>query len=154
MKPPFAPLWENEMQELRSRAAAKCETIEFWWSQHYGRPLKDPLLQEYTYEELWEEFLAVQISKDPSIALLSDEDTVVQFKTGDKKVDELEERIAAGEDVDLLEALMDPAEAKRLKEKFTAQKQAVEEAQKELAKEAPDLADGFDDTFVKDPSKR
>ena len=27
-----------------------------WWSEHYNRPLKDPLLQEYTIEELAYEY--------------------------------------------------------------------------------------------------
>ena len=30
--------------------------LQSWWSRTYNRPLKDPLLQEYTFEELLYEF--------------------------------------------------------------------------------------------------
>lgn len=122
---------------------------------HYNRPFKDPLLQEYTYEELWEEFLTIQISRDPSLAISEGDDVYVQFKTGDKKVDKLEEKLAKGEDVDIFEALMDPEEARRLKEKFSAKKKGLEETKKLLEKEAPDLLDegGFDDDF-REPTKK
>lgn len=30
--------------------------LKSWWSKTYNRPLKDPLLQEYTFEELLYEF--------------------------------------------------------------------------------------------------
>jgi hypothetical protein len=30
--------------------------LSYWWSKTYGRPLKDPLLQQYTLEELYYEY--------------------------------------------------------------------------------------------------
>lgn len=30
--------------------------LRSWWSKYYNRPLKDPLLQEYTLEELYYEY--------------------------------------------------------------------------------------------------
>ena len=30
--------------------------LKSWWSTHYNRPLKDPLLESYTFEELLYEF--------------------------------------------------------------------------------------------------
>lgn len=31
--------------------------LEFWWCRHYSRPLKDPLLKDYTLDELTYEYL-------------------------------------------------------------------------------------------------
>jgi len=36
--------------------AAQLRFLSFWWSKTYSRPLKDPLLKEYTLEELYYEF--------------------------------------------------------------------------------------------------
>lgn len=30
--------------------------LKSWWSSHYNRPMKDPLLESYTFEELLYEF--------------------------------------------------------------------------------------------------
>ena len=30
--------------------------LKYWWSQHYNRPLKDPILESYTLEELTYEY--------------------------------------------------------------------------------------------------
>jgi hypothetical protein len=39
----------NTEETLRAR-------LESWWSEYYSRPLKDPILQEYTTEELVYEY--------------------------------------------------------------------------------------------------
>lgn len=31
--------------------------LRFWWCRHFNRPMKDPLLREYTLDELCYEFL-------------------------------------------------------------------------------------------------
>jgi hypothetical protein len=33
--------------------------LQLWWSRHYSRPLKDPILQDYTFEELYYEYRCI-----------------------------------------------------------------------------------------------
>lgn len=132
------------MRALRERASNRVDDIKTWWCQHYNRPFKDPLLQEYTLEELWEEFLTIQISKDPMVAYVGDEE--VQFRTGDKQVDEVEERIARGEEVDFLATFASPEEAQRIKNLYKSKQQVIEETKQQLEKE--NMLDGFEDDFT------
>ena len=37
-------------------AATQFLFLRSWWSKYYNRPLKDPILQEYTLEELYYEY--------------------------------------------------------------------------------------------------
>ena len=39
-----------------SSEASQLRFLHSWWSRTYNRPLKDPLLQQYTLEELYYEF--------------------------------------------------------------------------------------------------
>lgn len=98
----------NDFEKLREHAAArlKVEWLEFWWCKHYGRPLKDPLLSSYTYEELLSEFLMYAIDENPVEALPRGDQNNVQFRTGDPVVDEWERRVAANLPVDLMEGFL------------------------------------------------
>lgn len=43
-------------REELDNEAAQLRFLSFWWSRAYSRPLKDPLLAEYTLEELYYEY--------------------------------------------------------------------------------------------------
>ncbi len=47
---------EKAARESLDNEAAQLRFLSFWWSKTYSRPLKDPLLQEYTLEELYYEY--------------------------------------------------------------------------------------------------
>jgi hypothetical protein len=47
---------ESVSREELNSEAAQLRFLSFWWSKTYSRPLKDPLLKEYTLEELYYEF--------------------------------------------------------------------------------------------------
>jgi len=52
-----------------------------WWSEYYKRPLKDPLLQEYTTEELaYEYFNAVERRKAEEEAIQAHSDKIEEAK--------------------------------------------------------------------------
>ena len=52
---------ELARRDVRSREGEKYtfQYLSSWWSRYYNRPLKDPLLQQYTLEELAYEYYAV-----------------------------------------------------------------------------------------------
>lgn len=86
------------MELLRKTAAAKlkAEQLQWWWCKHYNRPLLDPLLQQYTIEELQVEHLMFMIEENPQHAYPRGDMGKVQFRTGDPIVDEWEQKIADG----------------------------------------------------------
>ena len=84
--------------------------LERWWCKKYNRPSKDPLLGEYTKEELMIEYLQDVIEQDPMEAF--PRGAVVQFRTGDAVVDRLEEKTVRGESVDLMALFSDEDRAK------------------------------------------
>ncbi len=70
----------------------------WWWCKHYNRPLKDPLLLEYTLEELQIEHLMYCIEEDPQEAYPRGDMKNIQFRTGDPVIDEWEKQLAEGKD--------------------------------------------------------
>lgn len=71
----------------------------WWWCKHYHRPIKDPLLQEYTEEELQIEHLMFLIEEDPQQAYPKGDMSNIQFRTGDEVIDGWEKQLADGKDV-------------------------------------------------------
>ena len=47
---------ERAAREELNSEAAQIRFLSYWWSKTYLRPLKDPLLQSYTLEELYYEY--------------------------------------------------------------------------------------------------
>jgi len=47
---------ERAARESLDNEAAQMRFLTYWWSKTYSRPMKDPLLKEYTLEELYYEF--------------------------------------------------------------------------------------------------
>lgn len=47
---------ERAAREELNSEAAQIRFLSYWWSKTYSRPLKDPLLQSYTLEELYYEY--------------------------------------------------------------------------------------------------
>jgi hypothetical protein len=60
--------------------------------------MKDPLLQQYTIEELQIEWLMYAIEEDPQEAYPNGDMSNIQFRTGDPVIDDWEKRLAGGED--------------------------------------------------------
>lgn len=112
--------WANDLELLRSVAAAKLQAdkLQWWWCKHYHRPLKDPLLQEYTIEELQIEHLMYLIEEDPQQAYPRGDMANIQFRTGDPVIDEWEKRLAEGADPSEInwDTGVDPEFLKRFKE--------------------------------------
>lgn len=49
-------LVERAAREELNSETAQIRFLSYWWSKTYSRPLKDPLLQTYTLEELYYEY--------------------------------------------------------------------------------------------------
>lgn len=65
-----------------------------WWCRKYNRPLKDPLLQTYTIEELsYEYFLDMEIQKaaQENVQLEADKIEEAKQKQAEAWADEMEE---------------------------------------------------------------
>jgi hypothetical protein len=126
------------------------EWLQRWWCKKYERPSKDPLLAEYTYEELFVEFMEDQIELDPEEAFppLEEGEEVVYRNTGDKKIDQWEREIADGkrpsfEDDPAIKAWLDK------KRSPPAAKKAVMVAPRSLVSPQPDGKPMLEDTISK-----
>lgn len=120
--------WANDLELLRSVAASNLrdDWLRRWWCEKYNRPSKDPLLKEYTVEELMIEFLEDLIDKDPS-----QEFPTEKFKagtaiitTGDAIADAWAKDIAEGKVPDFLASFdaEDRAKIEKLMKKSEKQK--------------------------------
>jgi hypothetical protein len=80
------------------------EWLHRWWCKKYNLPRTDPRYGEYTPEELLLEFYEDLWEKDPNEArgLLGGLEDDVVLETGDEELDEVERRLAAGEDPDVV----------------------------------------------------
>lgn len=47
----------HHLEKATSNLEALSRSLQWWWCQKYNRPLKDPILQQYTLDELLYEFL-------------------------------------------------------------------------------------------------
>jgi hypothetical protein len=111
-------LFQDDLSKLRSLAAQRLreEWLQRWWCNKFNRPRKDPLLAEYTYDELLMEWLEDEIEKDPMAAYSKDalEKGLIFANTGDELVDKWERDIAAGKKPDIVaEAGLDAAMVER-----------------------------------------
>lgn len=127
---PFvASLWTNDAAEMRLIAARRLDThwLERWWCKKYQRPSKDPLLQEYTKEELFIEFMEDFIEVDPyqEFPEVQQKDNSFVKRTGDAVADAWAEEIAAGKKPDFL-AAFDEEDRERIKKFMKKAKKPVE----------------------------
>jgi len=118
-----APLDNNRQLELY---------LKSWWSKIYNRPLKDPLLQSYTLEELLYEFY----------------DRVERKQAEEKNSGELNDRI----DGERFKENLDWAEEEELKEIEALKKKQEEERklQEAIEDKAIDPLDDEDAKWMKD----
>lgn len=154
----------NDFELLRRVAADKLasEQMQWWWCKRYNRPLKDPLLQEYTIEELEIEYLMHVIERDPQEAFPKADMSNVQFRTNDDLINDWEKKLAENRDSEIdWDAGVDPEFLKRFKafSKRSAEHQEPSLAESRLREEAesaklPDrddflasLVGGFTDTY-------
>lgn len=107
-------LWKNDAAELRKIAAKLLEThphwLKHWWSDFYKRPMKDPLLLEYTPEELMVEYLQHAIHEDPMEAYPKVDATGtrdVAFRTHDPVVASWEKAVQDDKPIDFRAAVPD-----------------------------------------------
>lgn len=64
-----------------------------WWSNHYNRPLKDPVLLSYSLEELAYEYYSVQereAARDEFVQNESDKIEEAKLEEADQWADEME----------------------------------------------------------------
>lgn len=101
---------------LRAVAGARLRTewLQRWWCQKYNRPRKDPLLYEYTLEELMIEYLEDVIELNPSeeFPLTVQQSGMFVHRTGDALMDKWQEKTALGETIDFDEAFTTDAAKK------------------------------------------
>lgn len=107
-----------------------------------------PLVQSYTREEMFIEYWAHALEDNPDADILMEKSLDakdVQFKTGDEVVDSVEERLAHGEEVDIIKEFCDPDEIEDIKGylKFVSEKTKI----KPESKQVPLPEDGFEDTY-------
>ncbi len=118
-------------------ARIRSESLQRWWCKKYNRPRKDPLLAEYTPEELMIEYLEDVIENDPSEEFPRNvrESGMYAHRTGDPLVDKWQRAAAGGDPIDFDEAFADP-EALRQFEAAKAASRARHQARRG-AVEAP-----------------
>lgn len=134
-------------------AAAKLqsEKLQWWWVKTYNRPLKDPLLQSYTIEELQIEHLMYAIEEDPQQAYPHGDMANVQFRTGDPVIDKWEKQLAEGSDAAInWDEGVDPAFLSRFKaySKRVAEALAPSLAEARLREEGKDLPPQDQEDFL------
>lgn len=107
----------------------RAEGLQRWWCKKYNRPRKDPLLAEYTPEELMIEYLEDLIENDPAEEFPQDvqESGLYGHRTGDAVVDRWQEDAALGKKIDFGEAF-DDAESRKAFEEAKALSKARHDA--------------------------
>lgn len=103
----------------------RSEWLQRWWCKKYNRPRKDPLLDEYTPEELMIEYLEDLIENDPAEEFPTSvrEAGTYGHRTGDAVVDQWQEAAAAGKAIDFGAAFEGP-EARQAFEEVKAASRA------------------------------
>lgn len=120
MRHHFASLYLNNERELRQEAKHRLHTnfVRRWWCKKYNLPSTDPRFQDYTPEDLLIEFYEDMYERKPNLQLPGDEEAALATEpvfeeTGDPLIDEIEKRLAKGENVDDLLDIMDPETRKQ-----------------------------------------
>lgn len=113
--------WSDDLRVLRAAAGSRLRTewLQRWWCKKYNRPRKDPLLNEYTLEELMIEYLedAIEIDPQEEFSRETRESGMFIHRSGDKLMDQWQEKTARGEKIDFSEAFTSE-ESKRAFEKI------------------------------------
>lgn len=109
-----------------------------WWSNTYSRPLKDPLLQEYTLEELYYEYRnKIERKRAAEKAIEENDDKIEQEK--------IDDALAWAEAEELRES-----ENQTAKDVNGAEWQPSEEDKKWMEKELERAKQEFGDDFGED----
>jgi hypothetical protein len=75
---------ENVAREQLNNEESQLRWLQSWWSKTYSRPLKDPLLADYTIEELYYEYrLTVERVKASEEKAEEEGDKMEQAKVDD-----------------------------------------------------------------------
>ena len=100
--------WADDLRVLRAIAGSRLRTewLQRWWCQKFNRPRKDPLLNDYTLEELMIEYLEDVIETNPQEEFPQSVQASGLFvhRTGDALVDKWQEKSALGDAIDFSEA--------------------------------------------------
>lgn len=106
--------------------------LQSWWSRVYNRPLKDPLLQSYTIEELLYEFYDRIERTKAEEERLEQEDVKMEVEKDkvaedwaermEREEQEAEMRKAAGQTEQPVDPTKDPANIKWMEEQMAAAK--------------------------------
>jgi len=95
-----------------------------WWSQHYNRPLKDPILQTYTFEELMYEYHTNQERKAAQNSVIElDADKIEEAK--EQADQEWADKMEKEEAEELAQLIA--AKKKKAAEEEAAEKKAAEQ---------------------------
>jgi hypothetical protein len=77
-------LTKKAAREDLNTESSQSRFLCYWWSKTYGKPLKDPLLQEYTLEELYYEYrLRVEYDEAASEKATEETDKIEEQKYDD-----------------------------------------------------------------------
>lgn len=140
--------WADDCTLLRATAAARLrkEWLQRWWCKKYNRPRKDPLLAEYTLEELMLEYLEDLIEMDPHEEFAQDvqhSGAYVQ-RTGDELLDQWQEKAARGEVIDFDSAFGDEESRKLFEQaKERSRKRGVPVEPEKKAEEPEEFHDDY-----------
>jgi hypothetical protein len=75
---------KNVVREELTTYKAQLRYLTYWWSNKYNRPLKDPLLQEYTIEELYYEYrLGIEFNEAEKEKVIEESDKIEEQKEND-----------------------------------------------------------------------
>lgn len=76
-----------------------------WWCEHWNRPMKDPVLQTYTFEELMYEFYSIRERKKAIVERAEEENDKIE----EEKTKEAEEWANQMEAMEAMEAIENDA---------------------------------------------
>lgn len=104
-----------------------------WWSRTYNRPLKDPMLKEYTFEELLYEFYdriereaaAEEIAEQQTDKIEEAKDQAAMDWAEQEEKRELEEQARREQGLPPEDPTKDPANVKWMQEQVAKQKQLL-----------------------------
>lgn len=139
----------HALEDPASSANALTRFLKFWWVQKYSRPLKDPVLESYTLDELCYEFLRhfyADPANDPVKAReeqkkKSEEDSWIQQQL--RAIADAQNK--ATESIKKIESMAVSPEEIKPKAKKTKKKAKVEaESVQEIFPNLPEFSTKFD----------
>jgi hypothetical protein len=126
-------LAESAAREPLNNEASQLRFLHSWWSRTYNRPLKDPLLQTYTLEELYYEY----------------RDKIERELAAQERAEDEADKIEEAKQADV-DAWIEAEEAKEAKEGWKPSQKDQAWMEKELAEAKAQFGESFGEDIDED----